>query len=88
MAMRYGLPRSIPMTWPLIFSSPPVAPVEAYRESIDEAGCRVLENLEMGELRGSYRILDTDRDNDTMSKSKRDILTARANLETSMVKSC
>jgi hypothetical protein len=49
------------MTCPLTFSSPPVAPVEAYRESSDEVGCRILENLEMGELRGSCKMLDMNR---------------------------
>src|SRR5271156_1880330 len=39
------VPRSIPMTWPLTFSSPPV---DAYRASIDEEGGRIEDSLAMG----------------------------------------
>jgi hypothetical protein len=46
-----NIPKSMPMTWPLTFSSPPV---EAYRARNDVVGDRMLENREMGDDRGSY----------------------------------
>lgn len=73
------LPKSIPITCPLIFSSPPVACVEAYRERKEEAGCRALENREMGELRGSCKRLAT-AGKSTVGP------TARENLEASILK--
>lgn len=42
------------MTCPLTFSSPPVACVVAYRDSNEAVGWRILENLGIGELRGSF----------------------------------
>jgi len=46
-----NVPKSMPMTWPLTFSSPPV---EAYRARNDVVGDRIFENREMGDDRGSY----------------------------------
>ena len=46
-----NVPKSMPMTWPLTFSSPPV---EAYRARNDVVGDRMFENREMGDDRGSY----------------------------------
>src|SRR4051794_18143492 len=46
-----NVPKSMPMTWPLTFSSPPV---EAYRARNDVVGERMFENREIGDDRGSY----------------------------------
>ena len=60
------IPKSMPMTCPLTFSSPPV---EAYRANTDEVGVRIVENLEMVDDRGTceesgstLRYISLDRD--------------------------
>ena len=57
---KMNVPKSMPMTWPLTFSSPPVGPVEAYRARNEVVGDRMFENLEIGG-RGSYEEKSVDQ---------------------------
>jgi hypothetical protein len=70
------------MTCPLTFSSAPAACVVAYRDTNDEVGCRDLDNLERGVLRGSCVKLAT---NGTIQGGKYSRLTDRENREASML---
>ena len=50
-----NVPRSMPITWPLTFSSPPV---DWYRANDDARGERVKEEREKEDaVRGSYRLI-------------------------------